>query len=227
MSLSNELAEVVARHSLLKHPFYQAWSEGSLSRQTLAMYAAEYYAQVRAFPRFVSSVHSRCPNIEARKVLLENLVDEEIRGVDHPELWMRFAEGLGVSRDEVRGRAMLPETQASVDAFYTLTAGHWTDGLCALFAYESQVPEVSESKIAGLKKFYGVDDSRTLSFFTAHMKYDVEHSRQVATLIDQHADRESALRTTEQAAEALWSFLDGVAKQSGVSCQNDRAPVAH
>jgi pyrroloquinoline-quinone synthase len=218
MTLTNRLDQVVSKHHLLQHPFYKAWTEGRLSREVLRRYAGQYWAQVSAFPRFVSAVHSRCPEISARKVLLENLVDEELHGTDHPELWMRFAEGLGASRDEVKSQKPLPETQAMVDSFFKLAEGDWRDGLCALYAYESQVPAVSASKIEGLEKFYGVTDSRTLSFFQVHQQYDVDHSRKVGALIDAHAEPARAEAATSEAARALWSFLDGIARESGVSC---------
>jgi pyrroloquinoline-quinone synthase len=218
MNLSARLDAVVSKHSLLNHPFYQAWTKGQLSREILRRYAGQYFAQVDAFPRFVSAVHSRCPEISARKVLLENLVDEELHGTDHPELWMQFAEGLGASRDEVRAQAPLPETKAMVDAFFELAEGDWRDGLCALYAYESQVPAVSATKIDGLEKYYGVNDARTTAFFSAHQIYDVEHSRNVATLIDRHAEPEAAVAATEKAAKALWTFLDGIAREAGITC---------
>src|SRR4051812_28112022 len=208
MKLSARLNEIIAEKSLLKHPFYQAWTEGKLSQDILRRYAGQYWAQVSTFPRFVSSVHSRCPEIEARKVLLENLVDEELHGTDHPELWMRFAEGLGASRDEVTEQAPLPETKAMVDDYFELAASDWTDGLCALYAYESQVPEVSKSKIDGLQKFYGIDDPRSLAFFQVHQRYDVEHAAKVGALIDRHADPVRAEAATHKAADALWGFLD-------------------
>lgn len=219
MKLSERLEGIIREKHLLNHPFYRAWSEGKLNREILQKYAAQYYAQVAAFPRFVSSVHSRCPEISARKVLLENLVDEEIKGVDHPELWMRFAEGMGAQRDAVKTEAPLPETKEMVDRYYELTSREWTQGLCALFAYESQVPAVSTSKIDGLKEFYGVQDDRTLSFFKVHQHYDVEHSKQVATLIDQHADPATAETATREAADALWVFLDGMCRDAGISCE--------
>ena len=209
MKLSERLDAIIAEKSLLKHPFYQAWSRGDLSQETLRDYAAQYFAQVDAFPRFVSSVHSRCPDIEARKTLLENLVDEEIRGTDHPELWLRFAEGMGATREEVRAATPLPTTKDMVDRFFELTGREWTQGLCALYAYESQVPGVSQSKIEGLEQFYGVTEARPLQFFKAHLKYDVEHSRAVAELIDRSADAETAEAATREAADALWKFLDG------------------
>src|SRR3954470_24247093 len=120
MKLSQRLDAIIAERHLLKHPFYQAWTQGELSLDTLRRYAGQYWAQVSTFPRFVSSVHSRCPEIDARKVLLENLVDEELHYTNHPELWMRFAEGLGASRAEVKEQAPLPETKAMVDDYFAL-----------------------------------------------------------------------------------------------------------
>jgi pyrroloquinoline-quinone synthase len=218
LNLIDRLNAVIAEKHLLNHPFYQAWTEGRLNRDVLRRYAGQYYAQVDAFPRFVSSVHSRCPEIEARKVLTENLADEEIHGTDHPELWLRFAEGLDAKRDEVKRAQPLPETKEMVDVFFALAGQDWTDGLCALYAYESQVPAVSKSKIEGLKKFYGVDDDRTLSFFTVHQHYDVEHSRKVGELIEKYADPEKAVAATRRAADALWKFLDGISHEAGISC---------
>jgi pyrroloquinoline-quinone synthase len=216
MELSTRLSAVLSERSLLAHPYYRAWNEGSLSRETLRHYAVQYFAQVDAFPRFVSTVHSGCPDITVRKVLLENLVDEELHGPDHPELWLRFAESLGASRDEVRAGEPLPETRATVEKLFELASGDWRDGLCALYAYEAQVPEVSRTKIEGLRRFYGITDERALSFFQAHLTYDVAHSRAVAALVDAHAEPARAERATRAAAEALWGFLDGVSRQAGI-----------
>ncbi|RDI38945.1 CADD family putative folate metabolism protein [Aquicella lusitana] len=218
MQLINRLNSIISEHHLLKHMFYQAWSKGELSREILQRYAAQYYNQVQSFPRFISRVHTGCPVIEARKVLLDNLVDEEIHGTDHPALWMQFAEGMGASRDMVANDAPIAETQAMVDKFYELAERDWRDGLCALYAYECQVPEVSASKIAGLKQFYGIHEERTLEFFTAHQKYDVEHSEQVAGLIERYVEPERAERATREAAIALWQFLDGMCRVGNIAC---------
>lgn len=223
MRLSEELKAIIEERHLLKHPFYKAWSEGQLSKDTLKSYAGQYFRQVSSFPRFLSAVHSRCPEISARKVLLENLVDEELHGTDHPELWMQFAEGLGALRHEVLNETALPETAAMVSTFEDLASRSWKDGLCALYAYEAQVPAVSKSKIDGLQKFYGVNDDRTLEFFKAHMKYDVAHSDAVASLIDAHAEPEAAKQATREAADALWGFLDGMAKSAGITCAQHAA----
>ena len=218
MQLINRLNLIISNHHLLKHDFYQAWSNGELSKAILQKYAAQYYHQVKSFPRFISRVHTHCPEIEARKCLLENLFDEEKHGTDHPALWMQFGEGLGASREMILNDMPEVETQVMVDKFYELAERDWRDGLCALYAYEYQVPDVSASKIEGLKKFYNIHDDKTLEFFVAHQAYDVEHSQQVAALIERYVEPERAERATQEAALALWGFLNGMCRLGGISC---------
>jgi pyrroloquinoline-quinone synthase len=38
--------------------------------------------------------------------LLDNLIEEEKGSENHPELWLRFAEGLGFDRDSVESSKM-------------------------------------------------------------------------------------------------------------------------
>ena len=93
--------QIAAKH-LLTHPFYLAWTRGELSVAALADYARQYYHHVAAFPTYLSAVHARCDDQPTRKQLLDNLVDEEAGSPNHPELWLQFAEGLGVSKEDVQ-----------------------------------------------------------------------------------------------------------------------------
>lgn len=218
MSIIEQLACILEEKSLLKHVFYQAWSQGLLTETQLRDYASQYYQQVTSFPRFISRVHTHCPEIEARKVLLDNLTDEELHGTDHPALWMQFAVGMGADKQMVLNDQPLPQTQAMVDTFYALAERDWKAGLCALYAYEYQVPAVSQSKIEGLKTHYGIDDPSTLAFFEAHQVYDVEHASQVASLIERYVDADEAKIATSEAADALLGFLDGMCHKHGIIC---------
>ena len=150
----SNLRDAVMEYSMLKHPFYVAWTEGKLSREVLGEYAKQYYAHVRAFPTYVSGVHSHCDDLPIRQQLLENLIEEERGDENHPELWLRFAEGLGVAREDVRAAELLPSTKESVERLQSLTQSEdYRDGLAALLAYESQIPEVAQTKREGLKEF--------------------------------------------------------------------------
>lgn len=222
--MNSRLAEILStietlieeRH-LLKHPFYQAWSAGTLTLSALQEYSKQYYRQVEAFPTYVSAVHANCPVLLVRQQLLENLIEEE-RGVEnHPELWMRFAEALGVNRDDVAKAVPLPETQNLVDTFRSLTRDSaYLAGLVALLAYEAQIPAVAETKIDGLRRFYGINDDRGLSFFQVHLQADRFHSDTARQILREYLtseEAESLVPACKQALDALWGMLDGAYAQ--------------
>lgn len=211
----NELDKVISRYAMLSHPFYKCWNEGSLSRDILAEYAKQYYAHVRAFPTYVSATHANCDDIATRQMLLENLIEEERGQENHPELWLRFAEGLGVSREDVKNAELLDSTKESVNRLREITRSeNHLEGVAALYAYESQIPEVSRSKREGLKSFYGIEDERSVSFFRVHEEADLDHSQMERSILSRHAEndevRKQVLTAAESAAKTLWHFLDGV-----------------
>jgi pyrroloquinoline-quinone synthase len=207
--------EKVAERAMLSHPFYQAWTEGRLPLDTLRSYARQYFHHVEAFPRAVSAVHSACPDRDGRRMLAENLAEEEgveARKQDHATLWLMFACGLGESEDAVRAQALNAETQALIDTFRRLSRTSYGAGLGALYAYESQFPAVASAKIEGLIERYGITDEETLRFFRVHETADVEHSSVCRALLERlpEDERGEAVAAGEELAQALWNFLSGV-----------------
>jgi pyrroloquinoline-quinone synthase len=222
MTVSATIDAKVAGRAMLSHPFYQAWTEGRLPLDTLRAYARQYFHHVEAFPRAVSAVHSACPDRDGRRILAENLAEEE--GVesgkqDHASLWLMFAAGLGESEDAVRAQALNPETQALIDTFRKLSRRSYASGLGALYAYESQFPGVARAKIEGLIDRYGVADEETLRFFRVHESADVEHSAVCRALLDRlpAGEQEETIAAGEELAGALWNFLSGVEARELVS----------
>lgn len=213
--LQLQLNESIERYAMLKHPFYQLWSAGKLDVEVLRKYAKQYYAHVKAFPTYVSATHSHCDDVVVRQMLLENLIEEERGENNHPELWMRFAEGLGLTRDEVKNAELLPSTVDSVNRLKALTQSEdYRRGVAALYAYESQIPEVAQTKRSGLKEFYGIEDSRAVSFFTVHEAADEWHReielKVLSEACESDADRAEVVSAAGEASKALWDFLTGV-----------------
>ena len=215
MTVSAAIDAKVAERAMLKHPFYQAWTEGRLPLDTLGAYARQYFHHVEAFPRAVSAVHSACEDRDGRRMLAENLAEEE--GIDagkqdHATLWLMFACGLGESEAAVRAQPLNPETQALIDTFRRLSRRSYASGLGALYAYESQFPAVAGAKIEGLIDRYGIQDEETLRFFRVHESADVEHSAVCRTLLDRlpEGQRDEAISAGEELAGALWDFLSGI-----------------
>ena len=211
---TDDFAQTLAPMHLLQHPFYQAWMAGTLSQTQLQDYAGQYSAHVDAFPRYLSAIHSLCEDSASRKLILENLNDEEgiSFGVSHPELWLRFAEGMGLKREAVRTQRLRAGIENVIATFFRLARSSFHEGLGALYAYESQVPEIAQSKIEGLQSRYGIHDARTLEFFTVHKDADVHHREVIKGLLDAlpAVQRAEALAASRLAAEALWNFLSDV-----------------
>ena len=215
MTVSAAIDAKVAERAMLKHPFYQAWTEGRLPLDTLGAYARQYFHHVEAFPRAVSAVHSACEDRDGRRMLAENLAEEE--GIDagkqdHATLWLMFACGLGESEAAERAEPLTPETQALIDTFRRLSRRSYASGLGALYAYESQFPAVAAAKIEGLIDRYGIQDEETLRFFRVHESADVEHSAVCRALLDRlpEGQRDEAISAGEELAGALWDFLSGI-----------------
>ena len=215
MTVSAAIDSKVAERAMLSHPFYRAWTEGRLPLDSLRAYARQYFHHVDAFPRAVSAVHSACRDSDGRRMLAENLAEEEGIGTGkqaHAALWLMFACGLGESEEAVRAQALNAETQALIDTFRKLSRSSYASGLGALYAYESQFPAVAAAKIAGLIDRYGIEDEATLRFFRVHESADVEHSAVCRALLDRlpEGEREEAIAAGEELAGALWNFLSGV-----------------
>ena len=120
-----------------------------------------------------------------RRQLLANLNDEEAGEPNHPQLWLQFSDSLGAARD-VRQE---PETSHLIGTFRDICGnGTTAEGLAALYAYESQIPSVSESKIDGLKKHYGFTDPKTYEYFTVHIEADREHAAAEREILAHHVD---------------------------------------
>ena len=211
----DKIDNLIEKHHLLNHSFYKAWNAGELPKETIREYAAQYFQHVSLFPRYLSAIHSNCDDIKIRQLLLENLNEEEQGKENHPELWMRFAEGMGNTRKNVNKTAPIKETEELVKIFKNLSKSEkYHIGLAALYCYESMQPEISETKKDGLQKFYNISDEDTLKFFTVHMHADKWHRKVVRNIIKKVADSKSKqnemINSVESALGALNNFLTGM-----------------
>ena len=210
--LLDRIDAAIAEKNLLKHPFYRDWQMGKLSREELQLYAAQYYRHVEAFPKHLRVLAARTEG-PVRDIILENLAEEENPARPHPKLWRDFAEALGVNEEDITCCPALPGSQKVVETFREIVGDRSVaEAVAALYAYESQVPEIATTKIDGLKKFYGVDSSKALNYFAVHEEADKIHRAAWRGWLLEHAhgDEEEILAATHEALDALWGALDAV-----------------
>ena len=216
---SKKLNHKLDQYHLLNHPFYKSWNEGKLTREIIKDYAEQYYQHVKAFPRYISATHSLCEDIEKRKILLENLNDEENKEADHPKLWKNFALAMGADVEEIEKVKADQFTQDMIDNFFRNGRSTYAEGLASLYTYERQIPEIAETKIQGLKKHYGVHSKEGLEFFVAHKAADVHHRVECEKLLDGLSveEQDKAEIAAISTAKYLWNFLSGIAEKHNLS----------
>ncbi len=213
--------QVAAKH-LLTHPFYLAWTRGELSKAALTDYAQQYYHHVAAFPTYLSAVHAHCDDQPTRKELLKNLIDEEAGSPNHPELWLKFVEGLGISREQVQRSEKREETTRLIETFRSVCREQSTaDGIAALYAYESQIPAICESKIDGLKKHYAFTDPEHYRYFSVHIEADHEHAAAERLMLESHVNENNVAgvyQSVQRVLDSLWDLLSGVCGRHAIEC---------
>jgi len=212
IQLLEKIDAAIAEKNLLKHPFYQDWQAGKLSRESLQLYAAQYYRHVEAFPQHLKVLAARADET-LKPVVMENLAEELNPSRPHAKLWRDFAGELGVSEDIVTASPSLPGTQHVVAKFREICADrNVAEAVAALYAYEAQVPEIASTKIEGLKRFYGITEPKGLAYFEVHEEADKAHRAAWREWLEANAagNEERILASTNEALDALWGALSAV-----------------
>jgi pyrroloquinoline-quinone synthase len=181
------LDDLIAKHDLNEHPFYRAWRMGTLPRAALARYAAEYAP-------FIATIAS------GWEALGDG--DHAMTEREHAGMWARFREALGASEATACGEARDLAAQAQRDFQERSTS------LGALYAFESQQPKTTRSKLDGLQQHYGVSED---AYFRAHADDYGERDR-LAKMIEHldEGERARAIDACERTCQAMWSALSGV-----------------
>lgn len=217
------LDELIQSRSILAHPFYVAWQRGELTRDQLATYASFYYPHVAAFPGYLERARNRAANPRVRAELEDNLADELGNPAPHNELWLDFAQEFGVDRVALSVAQPRPAAAGVVETFNERTSADTAGALAALYAYESQQPEVAKQKVAGLRERYAVTDAKSLAYFEVHAHSDVRHSegerQAIMQCLADGASHESVIDSAREALDAYWRLLDGICEEADIkSC---------
>lgn len=205
---------VILSRRLLEHPFYQRWVAGDLTLDELRAYACQYYKFEAAFPGYLAKVLAKLERPADRRVLLQNLVDEEGGSETHLEIFVRFARALGLTLEEIERAPVTESTRSLLETFAQATTdGTAAEGLVTLYAYESQAAEVAATKTASLTEHYGMKPGDGTDFWTVHAEADELHGAWERELLERLVEGPGqVIPAARRASDALWGFLDGFSK---------------
>jgi pyrroloquinoline-quinone synthase len=202
-SLIKRIDEMIEERSLLKHPFYQMWSDGKLSLDSLTGYSKEYYQLVKSVPSFMTPIIEKAP--DSLKSELTSNQEEEIQ---HIKPWLRFANSLGVDEKELEHYAGLPKTIQAVSQLSSLM-NSFEGGSCAMYAFEKEIPKISQVKLEGLAEFYGISSEQATEYFKLHTEADIRHAAAWRKALEQTSSKKEKLfEIAEKSISAQNMLLD-------------------
>lgn len=161
------------------HPFVEAVCSGAATLEEIRAWAVQDYQFRQAVPRIALLRYVACTDPEFAPRLFE-VAEEETRGLlpgssGHPDMFVEFAEAIGLSRGDLERAALLPATAAHL--YYAELVIHtqpWFVVMAAQMGAEGTFSPAAAALGQGFMDRYGMSPE-SVRFFTVHVEADEEH----------------------------------------------------
>jgi pyrroloquinoline-quinone synthase len=197
---------VLTYHTKINHPFCVKLVRGQWSVGQLQAWAKQdFHAKVQTL-RNDAYIVANAPTLdelqEQMKVLLSESGEDLAGGKypSHPELWLRFCEGLGLQRQDVMHSETSPLMQVVLDAERYKSMKQTVGDLPANLRVGEKINALVHPIWAeALRDHYKVP-SESLEFFTAHGEADQDHGKLGEQIVLRRAQ-------SFEAQSAIWRHL--------------------
>jgi len=197
---------VLTHHTKIHHPFCVKLVRGEWSlKQLQAWVKQDFHAKVQTL-RNDAYIVATAPNLDELQKQLKVLISESGEDLiggkypSHPELWLRFTEGLGLTREEVIRSETSPLMQVVLDAERYKSMKQDVGDLPANLRVGEKINALVHPIWAeALAEKYHVRP-QALEFFTAHGEADQDHGKLGEEIVLSRA------RTPEM-QRAIWLHL--------------------
>lgn len=200
-----------------RHPFHLRLHEGRLGKDELRLWAANRWYYQRAIPRKDAAILANCPDVEVRRVWRERIVwhDGRAPGEGGAENWLRLAEAVGLTREEVLDeRHVVPGTRFAVDAYVTFARTRpWVEavasGLTEMFSRG-----LMARRVADMREHYPWIAEEGLAYFTDRLRVVADEGRSTVDIVVRHCrtreQQEAAVAALDFKCDVLRAVLDAV-----------------
>jgi len=210
-----DLQQTLQQRHPRPHPIRQLLLSGRLTKEQLQWWARNQFHEFRNIHRFFGIRYHKCPIPELRRMLLENMVEEEGEDLfggkypSHRELWLQFANGIGIVSDDILNYEPLPGIRAALEMYVSLVQqSHWAVAIGTGLVFEGGGPKRMKEEREAIEKYYPWIPLNCLDFFRAHEYHDEGHGDMVTNVIKQHCMEEKLQNEMREAvrqrADIMW-----------------------
>ncbi len=212
----------------IHHPFNVMLNSGRATPEQIRGWVANRFYYQIAIPIKDAAVLSNCPDPAVRRGWVQRILDHdgfELGGLRDPggiEAWLRLAEAVGLTREEVQDlRHLVPAVRFAVDAYVNFARrAPWQEAVCSSLT-ELFAPEIHKQRLASWPAHYGWIEPEGLGYFrhrVSQARRDVEQGLAI-TLdhFDTRALQERALEVLQFKLDILWAMNDAMATRYGVT----------
>ncbi len=190
---------------------------GRLSRPQLRGWVANRFYYQAAIPRKDAAILANCPDREVRRRWVRRVLDHDGTAGEEGgiEAWLRLAEAVGLTREEVCDeRHLVPGVRFAVDAYVTFARTRpWVEGVASSLT-ELFAPDLMAERLAAFERCYPWIAPDGLAYFRARLRQaprDSEHALRVVTEHCRTADEQQrAVAALAFKCDVLWSVLDAI-----------------
>jgi pyrroloquinoline-quinone synthase len=202
------------------HPFHVRMHQGQLSQRSLQLWVQNrYYYQTR-IPIKDALILSKAEDAAFRRAWIRRIHDHDgaREGEGGLELWLRLAEGVGLSRESVSSlEHVLPGVRFACDAYVTFVREHSLLEAVASSLTEFFAPDLMTRRIAAWEQHYTWLTPSAIDYFRSRVPRATADSKEAIEFVVQHATtfelQSQCVAALVRKTEILWHLLDCVEKR--------------
>jgi len=194
---------------ILTCPLVKETSKGSLSLQQMRGWLMQLYPFIETFPQWIALNIAKAEEEFAREILIDNVRVEKW----HAKQWMDMTDAFGISRDELRACAILPEVEALTHYMWSINLrGTLAESMSAMtYAIEGTAQGIARAVLQGLPKYEGRDgirlSKRAYAWMKNHARYDETHPLEALEIIIRTTDSEELKHKVIQAGTRSMEYF--------------------
>ena len=212
----------------IHHPFNVMLNTGRATPEQVRGWVANRFCYQQAIPVKDAAILSNCPDREVRRGWIQRILDHdgfEIGGVRDPggiEAWLRLAEAVGLTREEVLDeRHLIPALRFAVDAYVNFARrAPWQEAVCSSLT-ELFAPEIHQQRLATWPEHYPWIEPEGLAYFRNRVSQARRDVEQGLAITLEHfvtrAQQQRALDVLQFKLDILWAMNDAMAQRYGAT----------